>query len=90
MCYDKNDRDGVPAFHSRISGPFITSFLYPKDWRFDFNHFYQYLKQNGFVIYPGKISDHECFRIGNIGEIYPEDILELTAIIKDYKENVND
>ncbi|HAQ8907238.1 TPA: 2-aminoethylphosphonate:pyruvate aminotransferase, partial [Enterococcus faecium] len=30
------------------------------------------------------------FRIGNIGEIYPEDILELTAIIKDYKENVND
>ena len=50
----QNDRDGVPAFHSRISGPFITSFLYPKDWRFDFNHFYQYLKQNGFVIYPGK------------------------------------
>lgn len=90
MCYDKNDRDGVPAFHPRVSGAIHYLFLYPKDWRFDFNHFYQHLKQNGFVIYPGKISDHECFRIGNIGEIYPEDILELTAIIKDYKENIND
>lgn len=81
---------GFQPFIQEYQGPFITSFLYPKDWRFDFNHIYQYLKQNGFVIYPGKISDHECFRIGNIGEIYPEDILELTAIIKDYKENVND
>lgn len=81
---------GFQPFIQEYQGPFITSFLYPKDWRFDFNHFYQHLKQNGFVIYPGKISDHECFRIGNIGEIYPEDILELTAIIKDYKENIND
>lgn len=42
------------------------------------------------MIYFGKISDYECFCIGNIGEIYLEDILELIVIIKDYKENIND
>ena len=86
MCYDKNDRDGGSNLSFKniraISSPL---FLYPKDWRFDFNHFYQYLKQNGFVIYPGKISDHECFSYRKYWRDLSEDILELTAIIKDYK-----
>lgn len=67
-------------------GPFITSFYYPKSFPFEFDSFYYYLKERGFVIYPGKISELECFRIGNIGEIYPEDIEELIRIIAEYKE----
>lgn len=67
-------------------GPFITSFYYPKSFPFEFDSFYYYLKESGFVIYPGKISELECFRIGNIGEIYPEDIEELIRIIAEYKE----
>ena len=39
------------------------------------------LKQQGFVIYPGKVSDADCFRIGNIGEIYPDDISRLIEVI---------
>ncbi|GAM69452.1 pyruvate aminotransferase [Vibrio sp. JCM 19236] len=29
------------------------------------------------MIYPGKVSNADCFRIGNIGEVYPSDIERL-------------
>ena len=75
-----------PQFHS----PIITTFLYPESPEFTFQRFYDYLKQYGFIIYPGKLSNLQVFRIGNIGEIYKEDIIILTAIIeKFYKEELN-
>ncbi|WP_419535347.1 hypothetical protein [Endozoicomonas sp.] len=33
------------------------------------------------MIYPGKVSDADCFRIGNIGEVYPQDIAALVQAI---------
>ncbi|APX71139.1 2-aminoethylphosphonate--pyruvate transaminase [Companilactobacillus allii] len=62
--------------------PIITSFIYPTD-DFDFNDFYQKLKESGFVIYPGKISKVPTFRIGNIGEVYRDDIARLLKVIKE-------
>ena len=62
--------------------PIITSFYSPDSERYNFNEFYQRLKQQGFVIYPGKISDADTFRIGNIGEIYPQDITRLLSAIE--------
>lgn len=63
-------------------GSIITSFYYPSV-DFDFVPFYEKLKQKGFVIYPGKISDADTFRIGNIGDIYPKDIEALLHAIKE-------
>ncbi|MGG4489664.1 2-aminoethylphosphonate--pyruvate transaminase [Metabacillus idriensis] len=63
--------------------PIITAFLYPKDASFTFAGFYEALKQKGFVIYPGKISKLDTFRIGNIGEVSPEDINRLLSAIKE-------
>lgn len=77
---------GYHPFIQQHQGPFITSFLFPEQRSFNFAHFYQHLKQNGFVIYPGKISSVDCFRIGNIGEIYPEDIDRLVKVIENYSE----
>lgn len=65
----------------KYQSPIITSFIYPSD-DFDFNQFYQELKQDGFVIYPGKISQVPTFRIGNIGEVYPDDITRLLSAIQ--------
>jgi 2-aminoethylphosphonate-pyruvate transaminase len=65
------------AMHS----PIITSFLSPTAPDYQFNHFYQRLKQRGFVIYPGKVSETDCFRIGNIGEVYPQDIDRLLVAV---------
>jgi len=61
-------------------GPIITSFLYPNA-DFNFTDFYQQLKAKGFVIYPGKISDADTFRIGNIGDIFPTDMEALIQAI---------
>ncbi|ABM04454.1 2-aminoethylphosphonate--pyruvate transaminase [Psychromonas ingrahamii 37] len=66
------------ALHS----PIITSFHSPSSPEYDFKRFYVLLKAAGFVIYPGKVSNADCFRIGNIGEVYPEDIDKLMIAIK--------
>ena len=60
----------------------ITSFRYPSSTRFDFGWFYRRLSELGFVIYPGKVSDADCFRIGTIGHIFPQDIRHLVAAIQ--------
>ncbi|WP_300560672.1 2-aminoethylphosphonate--pyruvate transaminase [Companilactobacillus sp.] len=60
--------------------PIITSFRYPTE-DFNFAEFYQALKAAGFVIYPGKISVVPTFRIGNIGEVYSQDITDLLDAI---------
>ena len=66
-----------------MHSPFITSFLSPKHPDYEFRRFYAQLKEKGFVIYPAKVTNADCFRIGNIGEIYPDDIARLiTAISK--------
>ena len=40
------------------------------------------MKEKGFVIYPGKISQADTFRIGNIGDVFPEDFSRLIEAIK--------
>lgn len=62
--------------------PIITTFLAPNSPKYNFETFYKELKSQGFVIYPGKVTDVESFRIGNIGEIYPDDIYELLKAIE--------
>ncbi|MCQ6561780.1 2-aminoethylphosphonate--pyruvate transaminase [Paenibacillus mendelii] len=62
--------------------PIITSFYYPKDESFTFETFYKQLKEHGFVIYPGKISNADTFRIGNIGEIDEADMKRLVAAVE--------
>ena len=64
--------------------PVITSFYYPEAG-FDFKAFYLKLKERGFVIYPGKISQADTFRIGNIGDVFPDDFRRLVEAIKEIR-----
>ena len=57
--------------------PIITDFLHPDDLILRFRSFYDALKSHGFVIYPGKISDADTFRIGTIGPAFSDDIRQL-------------
>jgi 2-aminoethylphosphonate-pyruvate transaminase len=63
-------------------GHIISSFLYPEDDNFDFETFYDKLNDRGYVIYPGKVSDADCFRIGNIGRIFEADVAALLGEIR--------
>jgi 2-aminoethylphosphonate-pyruvate transaminase len=67
----------APEHRSHI----ITSFHFPGHRRFDFSRFYDRLSELGFVIYPGKVSNADCFRIGTIGHLFPNDIEALVAAI---------
>jgi 2-aminoethylphosphonate-pyruvate transaminase len=64
-----------------LQGYIITSFRYPEHAKFDFARFYEGLSDQGYVIYPGKLSHADCFRIGNIGHISPSDVRALLAAI---------
>lgn len=70
-----------PLLDESLHSPIITSFYSPASKDFQFIKFYKKLKEEGFVIYPGKVSMADCFRIGNIGEIYPADIDRLLSAI---------
>jgi 2-aminoethylphosphonate-pyruvate transaminase len=63
-------------------GYIITSFRYPSHANFTFDEFYRRLNEKGYVIYPGKVSDGNCFRIGHIGRVFPSDICDLLAAIR--------
>lgn len=64
-------------------GYIITSFRHPTDPNFNFEGFYQHLNDKGFVIYPGKVSDADCFRIGSIGRIFQTDVRDLLGAIRE-------
>ncbi len=65
-----------------IQSPIITSFHFPDDPAFEFKKFYMLLSDQGMIIYPGKLTDTECFRIGNIGRIFEHDIRQLALAIE--------
>lgn len=69
---------------AEAQSPIITSFYSPTDSKYSFKQFYQRLKQQGFVIYPGKVSQADCFRIGNIGEV---NLHHINALLKAVKQS---
>lgn len=68
--------------------PIITSFIYPDDTAFSFMPFYEALKRRRFVIYPGKVSTAETFRIGNIGHVFPDDMRLLIEMVAEALEEL--
>lgn len=75
-----------PYIDGKYQGPIITTFYYPDGCHFSFQEMYRYIKDRGYAIYPGKVTDADTFRIGNIGEIYKEDMEKLFKIIKEFLE----
>ncbi|MBC7142881.1 MAG: 2-aminoethylphosphonate--pyruvate transaminase [Rhodobacteraceae bacterium] len=53
----------------RWLSPIIVTFFCPADPKFDFSDFYERMKAKGFIIYPGKLTVVESFRIGCIGRM---------------------
>ena len=66
-----------------IQAPIIVTFHMPPDPAFEFQRFYDGLKDRGFVIYPGKLTVADSFRIGCIGRLYPKDMQAALAAVAD-------
>jgi 2-aminoethylphosphonate-pyruvate transaminase len=72
-----------PLLADRLQAPIIVTFRMPADPRFVFQTFYDKLKDCGYVIYPGKLTVAESFRIGCIGRLYPDQMRSAVAAIGD-------
>jgi 2-aminoethylphosphonate-pyruvate transaminase len=57
-----------------LQAPIIVTFRMPQDPAFVFQRFYDALKDRGFVIYPGKLTVADSFRIGCIGDLHARDM----------------
>ncbi len=66
-----------------LQGWIITAFPYPNNDAFRFEEFYEQLSQRGMLIYPGKLTNEECFRIGNIGRLGIDEIRQLLAAVRE-------
>ena len=53
----------------RWLSPIIVTFFNPSDAAFKFESFYNLMKDKGFIIYPGKLTHVDSFRIGCIGQM---------------------
>lgn len=82
LCQGMQEMGFIEYVSRGLQGDIITSYCYPEDPRFEFQDFYNRLNGKGFVIYPGKVSDADCFRIGTIGRIFPSDVTALLAAIE--------
>lgn len=84
LLIEKMKELGFDTYIHNHQGPIITTFLYPEGANYTFAEMYDYIKDRGYAIYPGKVTTANTFRIGNIGEIYKEDIEKLCDIIKEF------
>jgi len=66
-----------------LHSPIITGFYNPEEPEYEFMKFYELLKEKGFVIYPGKVTGINSFRIGTIGHVLPDDITRLITAIEE-------
>ena len=78
----------VPYLRLEDQGYVITSFRYPKHPAFSFADFYRALSERGHVIYPGKLTHADCFRIGHIGRLDEADVRALLAAAADVLESM--
>ncbi len=67
----------------KVQSYIITSFHFPADPKFTFPEFYRRLSEKGFIIYPGKISQADTFRIASIGRIFEADVRALIVSIRE-------
>lgn len=65
----------------RWLSPIITTFFNPADPSFDFQRFYDILKREGFIIYPGKLTVVDSFRVGHIGRMDAGIMREVVAAV---------
>ncbi len=72
-----------------LQAPIIITFMQPHNPNFKFEEFYDALSKKGFLIYPGKLTIANTFRIGCIGYLTSNDMREAIKAIKETIQKLN-
>jgi 2-aminoethylphosphonate-pyruvate transaminase len=66
-----------------IQAPIILTFHAPPDPAYNFKEFYARVRDKGFILYPGKLTTVETFRVGCIGAIGPDEMRHAVNVVRD-------
>jgi 2-aminoethylphosphonate-pyruvate transaminase len=75
-----------PFLDAAIQAPIIVTFHAPADPKYNFKDFYAGVRERGFILYPGKLTEVETFRVGCIGAIGPDEMRAAVHAIRDTLE----
>jgi 2-aminoethylphosphonate-pyruvate transaminase len=70
-----------PFLDAAVQAPVIVTFHAPRDPAYDFKRFYEAVRDAGYVLYPGKLTEVETFRVGCIGAIDANEMHNAVAAI---------
>jgi 2-aminoethylphosphonate-pyruvate transaminase len=79
----------VPFLNPEIQSFIITAFHSPTDPAFQFSEFYHRLSDRGMIIFPGKLTRVDTFRIDTIGHLFETDIAQLLHAIEDVPRDMS-
>jgi 2-aminoethylphosphonate-pyruvate transaminase len=72
-----------PFLAPEVQAPIIVTFHAPAHPAYDFKRFYAGAKERGFILYPGKLTQIETFRVGCIGAIGRHEMRQAVAAVAD-------
>jgi 2-aminoethylphosphonate-pyruvate transaminase len=72
-----------PFLQPQRQAPIIVTFHAPAVAQYDFKAFYAEVKRRGFILYPGKLTQVETFRVGCIGAIGPNEMRQAVEGVAD-------
>ena len=72
-----------PYLKPEVQAPIIVTFHAPADPAYDFKRFYAAVRDRGYILYPGKLTQVETFRIGCIGAIDSNELRNVVGAIAD-------
>lgn len=72
-----------------LQAPIIVTFHMPVDPNFKFQDFYDRLRARNFVIYPGKLTVADSFRIGCIGRLGQTEMKAFLSAVADVMKEMN-
>ncbi|QQE08736.1 2-aminoethylphosphonate--pyruvate transaminase [Cupriavidus gilardii] len=70
-----------PFLRPEVQAPIIVTFHAPDDPRYDFKTFYAKVRERGYILYPGKLTQVETFRVGCIGAIDDNEMRNVVSAI---------
>jgi 2-aminoethylphosphonate-pyruvate transaminase len=72
-----------PFLRPEVQAPIIVTFHAPAHPSYEFRRFYEAAKARGFILYPGKLTQVETFRVGCIGAIGANEMRQAVAAVAD-------
>jgi 2-aminoethylphosphonate-pyruvate transaminase len=72
-----------PFLDPAVQAPIIITFHAPAHPAYDFKRFYEAAKARGFLLYPGKLTQVETFRVGCIGAIGPNEMRQAVNAVRE-------